>query len=73
MDHETGRVDGCQDGLTIDKDLDCGFLGAEEAESDLVQTRGDRQDDTLVFVPKEVFWACVDALELPGYRIPVCA
>ena len=71
MDHETGRIDGCKDCLTIDKDLDGRFFGAEEAKSDLVETRGDGQDHALVLVPQEVLGACVDALQLPRHGIPI--
>jgi len=71
MNHEAGRINGSQDGLTVYKNLDSGFLGAEETETDLVEARSDSQDGTLVFVPEEVLRACVHALHLPRHGIAI--
>ena len=72
MDHETGRINSCEDSLSIDKHLNSGLFSAEETKADLIETWCDSQDYTLIFVPKEVLWACVDTLDLPGDSIAVC-
>ena len=71
MDHETGRINSCEDSFSINQHLDCGLLSAEETKADLVETRCDGQYHTLILIPKEVLWTCVNTLDLPRDSIAV--
>lgn len=68
MDHVATRIDGGQDGLAVDEDLDCGLFGTVEAEVNLVETWCDGQNHGLVFIPQEVLRTSVDGLYLPWNR-----
>ena len=73
MYHKAGRVDRCQDGLTVDKHLNGGLFGTEEAKCDLIEARSNSQDDALVFIPEEVLRTGVYILNLPRHSVAIVA
>lgn len=71
MDHKAGRINSRQDGLTVDEHLHSGLFGAEEAQGDFIEARSYRKNSTLVFIPEEILWACVDTLDFPRHCVTI--
>lgn len=69
--HIVWTVHHWEKGLSINNQLHCWFLLTEERHRAFIQTSFYSQDCWFVFLPKEVIWAGVCTLNLPGHCLAI--
>ncbi len=72
MDDIAAGVNCRKNRFTVDKNLHCRLFSTSiEAKGKFIKSWGDCHNGSLLFLPKEVFWASVHTLNVPRNSIAV--